>query len=440
MKTGTIISLLTILAFSLSMPLFAQSGSGIPDFRGSLGPRSSFEPTKISVEEVKYIGISPINASDTVILKNCAAILRNDIDFSPYFEIVLLDSFFMRHMELQEMTLLGWGWMGSAYVIRLEAEFPSENLRLTYRLYSTSTQKEIRKQKFESNKLYYRDLIHEMANDIIKFLTGDDGIYRTKIAYIRQFNGAKELYISDYDGYNERQLTNNKSINLSPAFTPDGEFIYFTSYLDGYPKIYMLTLKNNNIDLIAGYPGINAAPAVSPDGKYVAAVLSKDGNSEIYLLDRKGKIVKRLTYSWAIESSPTWSPDGKEIAFTSDRTGSPQIYIMDAEGTNVRRLTYEGKYNDSPCWSPRGDRIIYISRDRVFKIYSIDVMGREYKVLAELGDNENPHFSPDGNHIIFSSTRMGPSELYLMDLFGRKQQRLTNKGGYSNPIWSPIRK
>jgi len=431
-----------ICSIILLMPvgLWSQGSPVVRDVRGRLNEKSSYEPTKISVEDIKYIGDRYITANDSVIMQNCAAILRNDIDFSPFFQIVLLDTAFLKHMELSEMNILGWKWLGSSYVVRLEAEFPENNLRLRYRLFATDNQEEIRRAQFETDKSDYRALVHTVANDIIKALTGDEEVYLTRIAYIKQINGAKELCISDYDGYNERQLTFNKSINLSPAYSPDGEYIYFTSYLDGYPKIYMISLTTNSVDLIAGYPGINASPAVSPDGKYIACVLSKDGNSEIYLLDRKGKIVKRLTNSWAIESSPTWSPDGREIAFTSDRTGSPQVYVMDADGMNVRRITYEGKYNDSPNWSPRGDRIAYVSRDKVFRICSIDVNGKDYKVLANLGDNENPHFSPDGNHIVFCSTRLGNEAIYAMDLFGRKQQKITTKGDCSNPAWSPMNK
>jgi TolB protein len=416
------------------------AAQSVRDVRGRLTEKTSYEPTKIAIEETRYVGIDYITANDSIIMRNCAAILRNDIDFSPFFEIVVIDSFLMKHMEIDEMNLLAWKWLGSAYLVRLEAEFPENKIRLKYRLLTTESEKEIKKDQYETDKKDYRTLVHKIANDIIKALTGDDGIFLSKIVYIRQVNGDKEMFISDYDGYNERQLTFNKSINISPAVSPDGEYIYFTSFQDGYPKLYMYSLSSNSSDLIAGYPGINASPAVSPDGKYIACVLSKDGNSEIYLLDRKGKIVRRLTNSWAIESSPTWSPDGKEIAFTSDRTGSPQIYIMDAEGLNIRRITFEGKYNDSPYWSFRGDRIVYVSRDKIFRVCSIDVTGRDYKVLAAIGDNENPHFSPDGNHIIFSSNRLGPQDIYIMDLFGRTQTRITAKGNCSNPFWMPYKK
>jgi len=431
-----------ILCFLLmiAVSVFGQSGLSIRDVSGRLQEKRTFEPTKIAIEESRYVGIEYITATDSVIMRNCGVILQNDLDFSPYFENVPLDTFFMRHMELDRMTLLGWKRLATQYVIRLEIEFPRNNIRVRYRLYSTESEREIRKERFETAKADYRALVHEMANDIIKALLGDEGIYRTKIVYSKDVNDAKELFIADFDGHNERPLTNNGSINILPTFSPDGQYVYFTSYMEDEPHIYMLNLKTNSVDLISSQTGLNTAPAVSPDGKTIACVLTKDGNSEIYLLDRKGKIKKRLTYYWSIETAPTWAPDGKEIAFTSDRTGSPQIYIMDREGLNIRRISYQGSYSDSPCWSPRGDRIIYTSRSGRFRVVSVDVTGKDFRVLTDLGDNENPEFSPDGNHIVFTSTRLGKKEVYSMDIFGRNQRKISNGGGYSNPAWSPYMK
>lgn len=428
------------LLFFLGLGLCAwgQSGLKVRDVYGRLKEKTTFEPTNIAVEETKYVGIEFITEKDSLIMKNCAIVLQNDLDFSPYFEITPLDTFFMRHMELEWMTPLGWKRLGADYFVKLEVEFPRSDINVQYRLYSTSDGREIRKDRFKSEKNGYRAVVHEIANDIIKALTGDEGVYRTKVVYSKEIGEAHELFIADYDGYNERQLTNNGSINILPSMAPDGQYVYFTSYVDDDPKIYMLNLKNNTVDLISGYPGLNTAPAVSPDGKSIACVLTKDGNSEIYLLDRKGKIRKRLTYYWSIETAPAWSPDGKEIAFTSDRAGTPQIYVMDAEGLNIRRLTYEGGYNDSPCWSPKGDRIVFASRDGSFRICSVDVTGKDFQVLADLGNNENPQFSPDGNHVIFSSTRMGNKDIYTMDLFGHNQRRITNNSNCSIPAWSPL--
>lgn len=434
-------SLKRIVFITISLIMCAstwgQSGLSVRDYTGRLDERRTFEPTKIAVEEAHYVGIDYITAADSVIMRNCGIILQNDLDFSPYFENVPLDSFFMRHMELDRMTLLGWKQLAAQYVVRLEMEFPRNNITIRYRLFSTETEREIRKERFETAKSDYRAAVHEVANDIIKALLGDEGIYRTKVVYSKKLGDATELFIADFDGHNERQITNNGSLNILPTFSPDGQYIYFTSYMEDEARIYMLNLKTNAVDLISSYAGLNTAPAVSPDGKLIACVLTKDGNSEIYLLERNGKIKKRLTNSWSIETAPTWSPDGKEIAFTSDRTGSPQIYVMDKEGLNIRRLSYQGNYNDSPCWSPRGDRIIFTSRDGRFQIVSVDVMGRDFRVLADFGDNENPEFSPDGNHIVFASNRMGVKDIYTMDIFGQNQRKISSGGGCSNPAWSP---
>jgi TolB protein len=438
----TLFALLIVTGCGLN--LSAQSGITIRDIHGRLSERTTFEPTHIAVEEAKYGGVEFITGKDSLLMRNCTVIMQNDLDFSPYFEIIPVDTFFMRHMELKWMTPLGWKRLGVSYVIKLEVEFPRDKIKLRYRLISTESGREINHERFQTKRRDYRALVHEVADDIIKTLRGDKGIYRTKILYTKNIaedeGGGSEMFIADYDGHNERQLTNNKSINLLPAFTPNGQYVYFTSYMDGDPKIYMLNLETNSVDLIAEYPGLNTAPAVSPDGKTIACVLSKDGNSEIYLLNRQGKIKKRLTYNWSIETSPTWSPNGKEIAFTSDRSGSPQIYIMDAEGLNVRRLTYQGSYNDSPCWSPDGDRIVFVSLKGNFRIASIGIDGTDFQVLAEMGSNENPCFSPDGNHVVFSSVRLGKKEIYAMDLFGNNKQRITKGENCSNPAWSPHRK
>ncbi len=431
--------ILVVISLLISICAVAAAQE-VRDYIGILDAKRTFEPTKISVEDTRYIGIDFISASDSIIMQNCAIILRKDLDFSPYYQIVLLDTFFMKHMELTEMSVLGWKRLGSKYLVKLDAEFPGENMRLRYRVIDVDNSQESFRGKFEAAKADYRALTHTVANDIIRNLTGDEGIFRTKICYTRKIGEVREVYIADFDGNNERQITKNGSINLSPAFDRAGNNIYFTSYKDGRPKLYKYSMANGTTDLIAEYEGINSAAAISPDSSTIACVLSKDGNAEIYLLELSGKVKKRLTRNWAIETAPTWSPDGKKIAFTSDRTGVPQVYIMDVEGMNERRVTFIGSYNDSPCWSPRGDRLTFVSRDNGFVVCSVDTLGNDFKILAHLGNNENPKFSPDGNHIVFTSDRLGQKDIYTMDLFGQNQRRMTTGGGYASPDWGPIKR
>ncbi|MFH2035471.1 MAG: Tol-Pal system beta propeller repeat protein TolB [Candidatus Zixiibacteriota bacterium] len=429
---------LAVLMLAVSS-IMAQSGLSVRDVQGRLSPKDSFEETKIAVDEVRYIGVEYIDRQDSILLRNCGVILRNDLDFSPFFEGMGIDSFYMKHMEIEEMTVTSWKWLGVRYLVKLDVEFPRNEISVGYRLYAVETGRELKKDRYKIEKTYYRSVIHRIANDIVKFLTGDNGIFETKIVYSKQLDSAREIFISDYDGKNPRQLTANGSINILPAISPDGETVFYTTYRNGSAQIYMINVKTGIADKFSDYPGLNAAPAVSPDGKTIACVLTKDGNSEIYLLDRKGKIIKRLTNSRAIETSPTWSPDGRMIAFTSDRTGSPQIYVMDKEGLNVQRLTYQGGYNESPNWSPKGNKIVFVSRNGGFDICSIDITGKNFQVLADIADNEDPYVSPDGNHIVFTSTRLGPREIYMMDIFGISKHRVTSDGGYSNPAWMPIK-
>ncbi len=402
--------------------------------------RPSFSATKIAVDNMKYIGTQYIAAGDSTIMSSTTAVVQNDLDFYSDFQLVQADSFYIKTYEIKELDLLAWQRLGAAYLVRLEAEFPGGNFRARWRLFDTKTQQEIAKGVQEADRYGWRETAHDVSNEIVRTLTGEKGIFRTQIAYIRRLGKAKEVFIADYDGANERQLTKMGTINLSPSFSPTRDEIYFTSYRDGIPQIYKVNISSLKVNKLTSYAGMAQAPAVSPDGNKIACVLTKDGNSEIYVLDTDGKIIKRLTQSTAIESAPTWSPDGRLIAFSSDRSGSPQIYIMDADGFNQRRLTYQGKYNDSPIWSSRRDRITFVTRtDRGFNLASIDTSGADSRVMTSLGQNENPHFSPDGKQIIFTSDRLGSPDIYESTVSGSNQRRVTRSGDCSNPTWGPMR-
>jgi TolB protein len=428
----------TIIGALAAILLIGSTGSAqIKDYTGRLDPKRGFVRIGVAVEDFIAAEGTQLSSTDSITLVRVSQIIRGDIDFSPFHDIVVLDSFYLRHMELRTMTLLAWTQLGAEYVIKGDGEFSGNEVALRYELFSAKSGQSYAKGKIRSLASNYRHLAHRLANEIIYYLTGEPGIFDSRICFISNRTGNKELYLCDYDGANVYQLTRNGSINVSPAFSPDGQTILFTSYMKDQPQLYQYRLSSGAVDPIASYPGLNTAARVSPDGKSMVCTLSRDGNPEIYILESNGKIKRRLTYSPATETSPCWSPTGKQVAFTSDRTGQPQIYVMDADGSNLQRLTFVGKYNDSPDWSPKGDKIAFVSRvDRGFNICTIDVTGDNFKVLTELGNNENPHWSPDGNHVVFSSTRTGAEEVYIMDLYGNEEKRLTTGGGNSSPAWS----
>lgn len=399
-----------------------------------------FRAIPVAVDNMKAATSDPLTREDSILMEYVVRVIQKDLDFYADFELIPLDPFFLETYELTEIDIGGWRRLGADYVVKLESSFPGANLKISWRLHDTRSRREIADGEFNYHRQFWRLLAHDIANQVVQEMTGDPGIFRTKIVFVKKIGEAKELFLADYDGANEKQLTHNKSINVSPAFSPNAEQVYFTSYKNGPPQLYRIDINTGEEKQIGNFPGSVTAPSVSPDGRKIACVLSKDGNHEIYVLDLEGRVIKRVTNHPAIESSPTWSPDGRYIAYSSDRTGSPQIYISDADGTVTRRLTFAGGYNDSPVWSHRGDRITFVSRTPRgrFDLASIDTSGYDYRIMTQLGTNENPHFSPDGKHIVFSSTRLSPGDIFTMDLSGRNQRRMTNEGICSNPAWGPL--
>jgi TolB protein len=292
-----------------------------------------------------------------------------------------------------------------------------------------------------------RLIAHKFADAIVDLISGSRGIAQTSIAYISERTpGNKELYVMDYDGNNGHALTAYKSIVVTPAWSPDGEKIAFTSYRRGIPDIEILSRIDNRQYPFERAGGTTTTPAWSPDGSKIAFASSRDGSdTEIYVADWNGKNMRRLTVNKAVDISPVWNPrTGREIAFTSDRSGSPQIYVMDVEGTNVRRLVDEGGHAVGPAWSPDGQRIAFAwqrSRSSNFDIYIHDLgTGRNTQITHDTGDNEKPTWAPDGRHLAFESSRTGRKQIFSMVLDGTKVRQLTNTGINTGPAWSGLSK
>lgn len=286
----------------------------------------------------------------------------------------------------------------------------------------------------------WRRLVHQFADDVVLQFTGSAGVASTRIAFVVQEGRNKELWVMDADGHGPRPLTADRSLVQSPAWSPDGSHVLFTSYRDGRgPRLWSMSVADRRIGLVSGRPGLNTSGAWSPDGREIACTLSQDGNAEIYVMAADGSSPRRLTSGRAIDTSPTWSPTGQEIAFTSDRGGSPQVYVMDREGGNVRRLTFEFGYTDSPAWSPGGDRVAFVSRNgNGFDVRVCRADGSGAQLVATGGSNENPRWSPDGRHLVFSSTSGGATGLFISDLDGSPPRRLDTGGRRaSSPAWSP---
>lgn len=283
--------------------------------------------------------------------------------------------------------------------------------------------------------------VHSFSDDIVLYLTGERGTATTRIAYVGDATGKKEIYVVDADGARAEMVTTLGSITVSPRWSPDGERLAFTTFARGRPELVGLRLKESRTWTISSREGMNSAPCWHPDGQHLAASLSFEGNSEIYILDAQGREARRLTHSMAIDTSPTFSPDGSRLAFTSDRSGEPQVYVMGADGTGLSRLTYVGKHCDSPDWSPKGDRIVFVSLidPSVFDICTVRPDGTDlWRLTAGNANHENPRWAPDGRHIVFAKRERGRRNLWVMAADGSGIRQLTYaRGDQYNPAWSP---
>lgn len=285
-----------------------------------------------------------------------------------------------------------------------------------------------------------RIIAHKVANEIIFAVTGQQGLFDTRFAFVNNSSGNKEIYVVDFDGERMRRITHNGSINIKPAWRPDGGAIAFTSYVSGNPDLYVADLIKGRIVRVSSRPGINTGPSWSPDGKLIALTLAPHGDPDIYTIDAAtGRLVARLTHMVGIDSAPAFSPDGKRVAFVSERSGGAQIYVMNANGSNIHRVTFQGSYNTDPAWSPDGTRLAFVSRQGVFDVFTVNLDGTGLvRITQAAGDNEDPTWSPDGYYIGFSSTRTGHAQIWMSTADGSHQVQLTHgKGDFTNPDWSP---
>jgi TolB protein len=249
----------------------------------------------------------------------------------------------------------------------------------------------------------------------------------------------KEVYIADYDGESQRQVTTNRSLNINSVWSNDGRSIAYTSYRRGAPNIFIANIyEGTSLELTKGSDQ-SWTPAWSPDGTRIAFSSTRDGNPEIYVANRDGTNVRRLTNHQANDITPTWSPSGTQIAFTSNRRGEPQIWVMGAaDGLGLTQLTSES-YADRPTWSPGpANEIAYAARTGPGQdIRMIDVATRQVRQLTfGEGTNESPTFAPNGRHLAFSSTRSGKTQIFTIARDGKDLRQITRTGNNYQPDWS----
>ncbi|MDD5087295.1 MAG: DUF5050 domain-containing protein, partial [bacterium] len=278
---------------------------------------------------------------------------------------------------------------------------------------------------------------HEIAAWITRVVTGEEGAFTSQIAFVVKTGDSKNLWVMDWDGSNPHSLTQDRTLNMSPTWSPDGSALYFTSFRDGNADIFRYELSTGQIRSCIASPRVDSAPCVSPDGQWIVYSSSADGNSEIYRIRPDGSSRTQLTISWGVDTSPSWSPTGRELVFTSDRGGTPQIYRMDFDGAGVQRLTWNANYNETARWSPRGDLIALASREIGFQIFTIGPDGKGERRVTGDGSNFDPSWSPDGMKLVYTSVHGKESSIWTCNWDGSHHRQLTFGLNTSQPQWGP---
>ena len=384
---------------------------------------------------VPYLDATPNNFENDLLGRKISKVLSDDLIFHGFFSVLDPASYGGR-------PNVDWSNFRLDFLVKGSIERKGDSLSAELRLFDMSTGAMIQGRRYNGKVKDSRMIAHRFCDLIVMAITGKHGVSLSKITFVAKKDALKEIYTSDFDGFNIRRETFDKGITVSPRYSPNGRYIVYTSYRTGKPFLYVKDTKIGKIYRLTAYSGLNISPAWHPDNQRLAVTLSKDGNPDIYIIDLKGRIKTRLTRGLGINVSPTWSPDGKRLAFVSDRSGNPQIYVMDIRTKSAKRITYSGTYNTDPQWSPHGDRIVYTGRtDGQFQVLSISPEGGSPIQLTCSGNNENPSWSPDGRQILFSSTRMGHEKaLFVMYANGRGQRMLLRYlNGVEIANWGPNR-
>jgi len=294
-----------------------------------------------------------------------------------------------------------------------------------------------------------RGIAHVLAHELLADQAGLQSVAMTRLAFVSDRAGSrreptgylrriKEIFVSDYDGANQRALTVDGDLVLTPICSPYCTAVAYTAFRSGFQQILIARPAEGRVLPAAAGRGKNWLPAWSPDGQRLAFTSNRDGNEEIYVMKPDGSEAVRLTHSPRIDTSPAWSPDGSQIAFTSARTGSPQIWVMDSDGSNQRALTRE-RYCDRPTWSPAPfNEIAYVSRTKTgfdIKVIEVDT-GADRQLTFGRGFNESPAWAPSGRHLAFCSTRSGTQQIWTMTRTGEDLRQVTRIGANSMPAWS----
>jgi TolB protein len=396
-------------------------------------------------------GSSAVDPETLDVAKTVTQVLTADFEFEREFALVPKDivNTVAAATSIADVPFDRWREVNADGVVIGTVQKTPTGVRVEMRLYSVRGRQPSYSREYTGAATSKRLFAHQMADEIHQQQRNLRGVARTKLTFNSDRDGdkmpstiekrvIKEVYISDYDGENQRRVTTQMSMNITPTWSPDARSIAYSSYRRVQPQIFISNIYQGTLEELTKPPGQNFTPVWSPDGTRIAFSSSRDNNFEIYVVNRDGSNMRRLTNSPGADITPTWSPTGTQIAFTSDRSGTPQIYVVGVDGLGLRQLTHESKA-DRATWSPAPyNEIAYAASTGPGN--DIKVLELATGVVRQLtfgeGTNESPCFSPNGRHIAFSSTRAGKTEIFTMARDGKDLRQITRTGANAYPNWS----
>ena len=404
-------------------------------------------PPRFAVPD--FVALTP-DAAEAA--RTIGQILWDDLNFEREFYLIPRDTYATVPVarRADQIPFEAWRELGADGVVFGTVSGSGAAVRVEVRLYNVRSRQSVFAKEYSGTAANPRLFAHTIADEVHQQQRGLRGVARTKLTFSSDRNrekltgtvenrDTKEIYIADYDGANQRRITVNRQLNITPVWSPDARAIAYTSYRRGYPDIFIALIYQGTQETPTNNRGQNWLPAYSADGSRIAFTSNRDGNPDLYVMNRDGSGVRRLTQHPAIDTTPTWAPSGEQIAFTSDRSGSPQIYLMNADGGNVRRLTTNESWADRPTWSPAPfNEIAYAGRTGPgydIKIYDF-ASGETRRITYGEGSNESPAFAPNGRHLAFVSTRSRGAHVYTIGRDGRGLRQVTRDGNNYTPSWS----
>jgi TolB protein len=369
-----------------------------------------------------------------------SGIVAADLSRSGVFRLVNTDAVVPRPVRAEEIQSDAWRGRGAdAVVVGSMQPLADGRVEVRFALMDVVKNSMLTAMTYTVTPAQFRATAHKIADIIYEKLTGDRGVFSTRIAYITKSGARYQLLVADADGVDPQVIVTSNEPLLSPRWSPDGTRIAYVSFEQKKPVVYVQNLANGSRQAVANFRGSNSAPAWSPDGRRLAVTLTKDGGSQVYLMGADGSSAQRVMTSNAIDTEAAFTADGASLLFTSDRGGSPQVYRLNLGSGSVERLTFDGSYNVSPRPTPDGKGFVFVRRDGGrFQIAIQDFGSRQMQVLTSGPVDESPSLAPNGKLILYANESGGRGTLAAVSTDGRVKQRLVATGAdVREPAWGP---